>query len=76
MGHGAIRISAREFESEVKKAGKQLEDTIDSWNSKEKSILTHTMDHLLKPLAGNIPENKPIENTSQPAQKDTEKGPH
>lgn len=46
LGHGAERISAREFEQEVKEASKEIRETLQSWNESEKESLTQTLNLL------------------------------
>ena len=40
LGHGALRISAREFEDEIKEVQEQMDRLISDWNRKEKRTLT------------------------------------
>lgn len=42
VGHGAFRLSASEFEEEVRGTSKQLAETIEAWNKKEAKKLTQS----------------------------------
>ncbi len=42
LGHGALRVSSREFEDEVKQSHERFQSTMDKWNKQEKSKLTQT----------------------------------
>lgn len=42
LGHGALRVSSREFEDEVRQSHERFRVTMDRWNKQEKSTLTQT----------------------------------
>lgn len=42
LGHGALRVSSREFEDEVKLSHERFQTTMDNWNKQEKAKLMQT----------------------------------